>query len=202
MDTILVDLVKWWERWRESISLGLTLTTWILSYTFTPVYFGLIRMATHWIMAIQLFYFIMTLFLSKQLWNFVFHEVRHVGRVCSILMFILFWSVFLFDRELIFPLADDRVPGLNILQHILPPFLLLADTKKYVDRPPNFFYSFVVITTYLVLIFVWYLYNKTWPYIFMQSLNFGSFQILAIIVIFLAWVIHHNICYPFYAPKI
>lgn len=202
MDSVLINLVEWWEKWRESVSLGLSLTTWFLSFTFTPVYFGLIRMATYWIMFIQLSYFIMVVFLNKRVWDFMFHEVRHTARVCSILMFIIFWSIFFFDRELIFPLSEDRVPGLNILQHLLPPILLLADTHQYRDRPPQFKFSLVIVSAYVLLILAWYLYNKTWPYIFMQSLTFGSFQILVIIVVFLAWFIHHVLCYPFYAPKI
>lgn len=201
MQEILIDLVNWWKKWRETVSLGISLTTWLLAILFTPMHLGLFRMATYWVMTIQLSYFLLPLFLCKLDWCFVYHEWRHVARVCSILMFVIFWSIFIYDRELIFPAAADNVPGLNFLQHFLPPFLLLADQTVYIERPPRFLYPCVITSAYTALIFVWYCVDNTWPYIFMRSLNFGSFQFLVIIALFLSWVIHNVLCYPFYAPR-
>lgn len=177
-------------RFREACevtSLALTLLTWGIALSYGTHSWNVLRMATWWVMAIQLLYFFSAIVLSGK--RAYLRELRHVGRLLSVMMCTVFWLVFFYDRELIMPRAMRHVFGLNFLQHFLPPvlFMMAPDGE---ERRPKFVYSVLVTLAYFAVVLAWYAARGSWPYLFMHGLTIKSFQALVCFSLLGIWGIH------------
>lgn len=197
-----------YERLFEISGLTLSILTWMVCILFNHASLNCLRMATWWVMTIQLAYFSLILVPHSERFYFkdrLLKEMRHVGRIMSVLMSFIFWSVFFYDRELILPRHFDVIPGLNILQHLVPPILFFLDDKMYsnVDgtdlngkvkfKGARLIYPTSVFCAYAMVVMVWYLARGTWPYAFMASLTFRTYQMTCSVVLLGIWLLHKYI---------
>lgn len=172
----------------EVVALALTMLTWGIVVVFRLYAWNVLRMATWWVMTIQLVYFASAIALPQK--RMFLREMRHVGRLLSIMMCLVFWMVFFYDRELILPRGAGQISGLNFLQHVLPPLLFLLDNRDLDERKPKLVYAVVVTLAYFAVILGWYAATDSWPYPFMQGLTIRSFQVLVVFSIVGIWGIH------------
>ena len=197
-----------YEKLFEIAGLTLSILTWMVCIVFNHASLNCLRMATWWVMTIQLAYFSLLLVPRSERFYFkdrLLKETRHVGRIMSVLMSVIFWSVFFYDRELILPRRFDVIPGLNVLQHLVPPILFFLDDKMYSDmngmgldgkvkfKGARIIYPTSVFCAYAVVVIVWSLATATWPYAFMAPLTFRTYQMMCSFVMLGIWVLHKYI---------
>jgi len=202
----------------EVTALSLSILTWMMVFVFDSYSANAFRLFTWWVMAMQLLYFFLAIALPIERSKAVIlgyeelveespqveairarrrvflRELRHVGRILSVSMALIFWVIFFYDRELILPRNSDRVFGLNILQHLVPPLLFVKDNKEFHGKPKPYYSAFVAIF-YSFVVLVWYLVDGTWPYRFMHDLTFRSYSMMTSLALTLIWVLHKLIIY-------
>jgi hypothetical protein len=176
-----------WHAAFEILALALSLLTWMMVFFFNTYSWDAFRLFTWWMMLIQVVYFFSSIMFPMK--HVFLRDLRHTGRILSIAMSVIFWVLFFYDRELILPKAADRVIGLNLLQHLVPPLLFMKDSRQF-KGVPRIFFSTVIILCYSFLVLVWFLIGGTWPYPFMVTLKFNTYSMMTSLALTLTWVAH------------
>lgn len=101
---------------------------------------------------------------------------RSIVAPLGILVGIVFWSIFLFDKKSIIP-SDANIPLIvNIVLHlnvaIIPIIeLCITNNRKSINFFTGWSLLMCVLFFYLTMITVINFYRNTWPYPFMENLN-------------------------------
>jgi hypothetical protein len=106
----------------------------------------------------------------------------------------IFWGLFFYDRELIFPRAFVFPALLNHIQHTLPTVLLVIELITFHRRPLTAYHAFTSIphsrelglvfaslATYLALTAALYAKAGRWPYPFMSGFSVSTFAVFSIV---------------------
>lgn len=144
---------------------------------------------------------------ASKLWAFTLqlHELLFaLACFFAVIVTTIFWGLFFYDRELIFPRAFAFPALLNHIQHTLPMVVLALEFLALHRRPRAFFrhhppvsllleLSVLVggVIAYLHLTAALYAKSGRWPYPFMSGFTFSTFLGFATIAVVAALLVSH-----------
>ncbi|XP_072937678.1 androgen-induced gene 1 protein-like [Epargyreus clarus] len=165
---------------------------------------------TIWNLAFQLLYIGMGLscdgaVLFKQKYDFLdklrrYRKVFYNGILwpCGVVIFIMFWPTFTYDRNLVFPDYIDKVlsPVSNYIIHMFIMFPILWDlvflpNQKPASQKYTLSHCLVLTAAYFIAMFALYAHRGIWPYPVIKMI-YGTFYfpLVIIIVVLLTLVIY------------
>lgn len=185
----------------------------------TPTHkkFGRYKYLTHWNLTLQGLMFTMCCFidfapLRHKLWLKRLHDHLFLSLSLPTCLFVtgLFWTLYFYDRELIFPrsLAIYYPNWLNQLSHTTITFFALLEAKLCYHTPPRrkdgFLTVFVLCCTYLGWLLYLGMAYGIWAYPVLEVLSPGLLPVFlgtCASIMFVVYVIAEKINYWLWPPQ-
>lgn len=139
---------------------------------------GSIFMATFWLMAIQLVYFF------ARSCGVEMPLLRHMYFVTACAVELIFWSVYLYDRELIHSVHMRFPVVLNHMQHTLPLLWFFLSGQSDIRHPKRHVTVFACVLFYLVMLYMRAVFRGSWSYAFIPALGFIPFACTSLAITF------------------